>query len=55
MSKDTIIGNGAEFDRTYRITGYTVKFNRANDAKKQEILDRVQHEMTCECKSHKAA
>ena len=39
-----IVGQGAKFDRTRRITGYLVgSLDRFNDAKRAEEKDRVRH------------
>ena len=38
------------FDRIRRITGYLVgTLDRFNDAKKQEVMDRVKHTTSCDC------
>ena len=38
------IGEGVKFDRIRRITGYLVgTLDRFNNAKKQEVQDRVSH------------
>lgn len=39
-----VIGQGVRFERIRRITGYLVgTMDRFNDAKKQEVIDRVKH------------
>lgn len=44
--KDEIIGEGVEFERIRRITGYLVgTLDRFNDAKFSEVNDRVKHSM----------
>lgn len=46
--KDTLIGQGVHFERIRRITGYLVgTLDRFNNAKRQEVQDRVKH-CTCE-------
>lgn len=42
--KTKVIGEGVKFDRIRRITGYLVgTLDRFNNAKKQEVTDRVTH------------
>ncbi len=44
MSKSDAIGEGVEFERIRRITGYLVgSMDKWNDAKKAEEHDRVKH------------
>lgn len=44
MSKEIKVGEGVEFERIRRITGYLVgTLDRWNDAKKAEEKDRVKH------------
>lgn len=44
MSKEIKVGEGVEFERVRRITGYLVgTLDRWNDAKKAEEKDRVKH------------
>ena len=48
MEKETkktkMVGEGVKFDRIRRITGYLVgTLDRFNNAKKQEVNDRVTH------------
>ena len=39
-----IVGEGVKFERIRRITGYLVgTLDRFNDAKRQEVEDRVKH------------
>ena len=39
-----VVGEGVGFDRIRRITGYLVgTLDRFNNAKKQEVADRVSH------------
>ena len=41
---DGKVGNGVKFERIRRITGYLVgTMDRWNDAKKEELHDRVKH------------
>lgn len=48
QSKKTV-GEGVEFDRIRRITGYLVgTVDRFNNAKRAEEKDRVKH-MSCSC------
>ena len=58
MTKDTLIGVGVPFDRVRRITGYLAKTTRFNDAKLQELNQRVKHSLTgarCpSCEQHAA-
>ena len=44
MTKDTLIGEGIYFDRYARITGYVSRFSRINNAKQNEIKERVKHD-----------
>ena len=42
--KKKLVGEGVKFDRIRRITGYLVgTLDRFNNAKKQEVNDRVTH------------
>ena len=42
--KDGQVGEGVDFERIRRITGYLVgSLSRFNDAKAQEVKDRVRH------------
>ncbi len=42
--KKKVVGEGVKFDRIRRITGYLVgTLDRFNNAKKQEVADRVTH------------
>ena len=42
--KTKLVGEGVEFDRIRRITGYLVgTLDRFNNAKKAEVTDRVTH------------
>lgn len=51
MDKDKRIGEGVQFDRIRRITGYLVgTVDRMNDAKQHEVADRVLHDTSCECR-----
>ena len=54
MTKDTLIGEGVGFDHYARITGYIAKVQRFNNAKKDELKDRVKHDtdgfnVKCSC------
>lgn len=43
-----VIGNGVEFERVRRITGYLSTVKRFNNAKRAELNDRVKHSLsTC--------
>ena len=49
MDKDNkrtkVVGEGVKFERIRRITGYLVgTLDRFNNAKKEEVADRVTHE-----------
>lgn len=45
MDDNKIVGEGVEFERIRRITGYLVgTLDRFNNAKKAEVNDRVYHE-----------
>lgn len=59
MTKESLIGVGVPFDRVRRITGYLAKTTRFNDAKKQELDQRVKHSLTgvrcSSCESANAA
>ena len=48
---DTImVGEGRDFERIRRITGYLVgTIDRWNNAKRAEERDRVKHSMSCPC------
>lgn len=47
--KEVIIGEGRDFERIRRITGYLVgTIDRWNNAKRAEEKDRVKHSMTKE-------
>ena len=42
--KNKVVGEGVNFERIRRITGYLVgTLDRFNNAKKQEVNDRVTH------------
>ena len=42
--KDGLVGEGIEFERIRRITGYLVgTVNKMNNAKQAEVRDRVKH------------
>lgn len=42
--ENDIVGNGVEFERIRRVSGYLVgTLNRFNDAKRAEVRDRVKH------------
>ena len=42
--KNGMVGEGVEFERIRRITGYLVgTIDRFNNAKRAEVLDRVKH------------
>ena len=44
VKKVKMVGEGVEFDRIRRITGYLVgTLDRFNNAKKAEVSDRVTH------------
>ena len=44
VKKVKMVGEGVQFDRIRRITGYLVgTLDRFNNAKKQEVNDRVTH------------
>ena len=44
VKKTKTVGDGVGFDRIRRITGYLVgTLDRFNNAKKQEVADRVSH------------
>lgn len=44
LVKDSKVGEGVNFERIRRITGYLVgDANRWNDGKKAELRDRVKH------------
>ena len=51
MTKDTLVGVNVPFDRVRRITGYLSRTNRFNDAKLNELAQRVKHQLsgTCPC------
>ena len=43
-NKTKLVGEGVKFDRIRRITGYLVgTLDRFNNAKKEEVKDRVTH------------
>ena len=43
-SHNGIVGQGVRFERIRRVTGYLVgSLDRFNDAKRQEVRDRVRH------------
>ena len=47
-----VVGEGVQFDRIRRITGYLVgTLDRFNNAKKAEVSDRVTHATKYECYS----
>lgn len=37
-------GEGVGFERIRRVTGYLTRFERMNDGKQAEVLERVKHE-----------
>ena len=44
VDKNGMVGEGVEFERIRRITGYLVgTLDRFNNAKRAEVLDRVPH------------
>lgn len=44
LDDDAIVGKGVRFERIRRITGYLVgTLDRFNNAKRQEVSDRVAH------------
>jgi len=44
IKRTKMVGEGVKFDRIRRITGYLVgTLDRFNNAKKQEVNDRVTH------------
>jgi anaerobic ribonucleoside-triphosphate reductase len=44
MKKTKVVGDGVQFERIRRITGYLVgTLDRFNNAKKAEVSDRVTH------------
>ena len=44
------VGEGVDFERIRRITGYLVgTLDRFNDAKRAEVEDRVKHSISCSC------
>lgn len=48
--KDIIVGEGRDFDRIRRITGYLVgTIDRWNNAKRAEEQERVKHGVSCPC------
>ncbi len=48
--KDILIGEGRDFERIRRITGYLVgTTDRWNNAKRAEEKDRVKHGLSCSC------
>lgn len=50
VKEDIIIGEGKNFERIRRITGYLVgTTDRWNDAKRSEEKDRVKHNLGCGC------
>lgn len=47
ISEDRLIGEGRDFDRIRRITGYLVgTIDRWNNAKRAEEKDRVKHDLS---------
>ena len=49
-TKEILVGEGREFERIRRITGYLVgTIDRWNNAKRGEEKDRVKHGMSCPC------
>lgn len=49
-TEEILVGEGREFERIRRITGYLVgTIDRWNNAKRAEEKDRVKHGMTCPC------
>lgn len=59
MSRNDLVGEGVEFERMGRITGYASRIKRWNSAKQAEKHDRVMHSQnipngdghTCSCAS----
>lgn len=50
-TQEKTVGEGVEFERIRRITGYLVgTVDRFNDAKRAEESDRVKHSLTTENK-----
>lgn len=49
MTKQTLIGEGVEFVRTRRITGYLANVDRFNNAKRSELNQRVKHGLIESC------
>ena len=54
MCKSDVVGTGVPFERVGRITGYAAKISRWNNAKREELKDRVEHKLqnkrpTCDC------
>lgn len=43
MSRNDLVGEGVEFERMGRITGYASRIKRWNSAKQAEKHDRVTH------------
>lgn len=49
-TEEIMVGEGREFERIRRITGYLVgTMDRWNNAKQSEEKDRVKHSLTCPC------
>lgn len=49
-TEEILVGEGREFERIRRITGYLVgTMDRWNNAKQAEEKDRVKHSLTCPC------
>ena len=49
-TKEIMVGEGREFARIRRITGYLVgTIDRWNNAKRAEERDRVKHSIGCSC------
>lgn len=47
VDKNGMVGEGVEFERIRRITGYLVgSLDRFNDAKRAEVMDRTKHSVT---------
>ena len=50
IKKEKVTGEGVEFERIRRITGYLVgTVDRFNNAKRAEVEDRVKHTLTTDC------
>lgn len=44
--KNGLVGEGVDFERVRRITGYLTTTKRANNAKSAEFADRIPHPLT---------